>query len=96
MKKGVSEHLRKHIYWNHVNAQAGDGKTVGERHFEATRMTVHDHEQVMSRITWPWFKPPAIVSLDDRAVRFIGEWMPIPALIGMRPWNKNGNIPVFK
>ena len=33
-------------------------------------------------------KPPAIVTLDDRAVRFTGTFPDIKELMSMKPWNK--------
>ena len=39
-------------------------------------------------IKWPTEKPPAMVTLDDRALTFTGVW-PSPAeLKAFRPWNK--------
>lgn len=34
------------------------------------------------------FKPPALVTLDDRAVTFRGLWPPPGELRSFRPWNK--------
>ena len=33
-------------------------------------------------------KPPAVVTLDDRALTFEGEWPDIEALKAFQPWNK--------
>lgn len=41
-----------------------------------------------SDIQWPTEKPAAMVTLDDRAITFTGEW-PVPAdLLAFKPWNK--------
>lgn len=33
-------------------------------------------------------KPPALVTLDDRALTFTGEWPKIDDLVSFKPWNK--------
>lgn len=40
-------------------------------------------------IEWPTEKPPALVTLDDRAITFTGEWPAIETLKNFKPWNKN-------
>lgn len=40
-----------------------------------------------ANITFPTSKPPAHVSIDDRALTFIGTWPTIRSLVGFRPWN---------
>jgi hypothetical protein len=39
-------------------------------------------------ITFPTEKPPAMVSLDDRAITFTGNWPSVDALAAFKPWNK--------
>ena len=34
------------------------------------------------------WKPPALVTIDDRAICFDGTWPPQTALTGFKPWNK--------
>lgn len=45
---------------------------------------------VVKEISWPLFKPPAMVTIDDRAITFTGEWPSIDALLAFKPWNKKG------
>ncbi len=49
-----------------------------------------DADRLFSAIEWPTEKPPAMVSLDDRALTFTGKWPPVGALLAFRPWNKGG------
>lgn len=45
---------------------------------------------VQKRIKWPTSKPPALVTLDDRAITFDGTWPEIDDLKAFKPWNKKG------
>lgn len=39
-------------------------------------------------ITFPTEKPPAFLTLDDRALTFRGQWPTIESMLLFRPWNK--------
>ena len=39
-------------------------------------------------VTFPTTKPPAHVTLDDRAITFVGEWPTIEKLLAFKPWNR--------
>ena len=41
---------------------------------------------VKLRSRWPIFKPPAMITIDDRALNFTGEWPTIDALDSFKPW----------
>ena len=41
-----------------------------------------------AEIKWPTEKPAAMVTLDDRAITFTGEWPSMDTLLTFRPWNK--------
>lgn len=39
-------------------------------------------------LIFPTAKPSALVTIDDRAITFTGEWPDIEFLRTFRPWNK--------
>ena len=42
----------------------------------------------LAAIEWPTEKPPALVTIDDRAIPFDGTWPAIETLLAFKPWNK--------
>jgi hypothetical protein len=47
-----------------------------------------DASRIVSLIDFPFDKPAAFVSIDDRAITFDGSWPEIGALLAFKPWNK--------
>jgi len=45
-------------------------------------------EFVVHDLMWPDHKPPAMVTIDDRALTFTGDWPDIEWLLDYKPWNK--------
>ena len=45
-------------------------------------------ETTLQQIQFPQEKPPAIIYIDDRGYRFIGEWPTAHFLETFRPWNR--------
>jgi hypothetical protein len=45
-------------------------------------------DDVIREIRWPWFKPPALVTIDDRALTFSGSWPSLEQIAAFKPWNK--------
>lgn len=43
----------------------------------------------LENIIFPTEKPPALVTLDDRAITFTGTWPAIETLLDFKPWNKS-------
>lgn len=39
-------------------------------------------------VKFPKHKPPAFVTIDDRAICFTGEWPKTADLLSFKPWNK--------
>lgn len=43
-------------------------------------------------VRFPLFKPPALVTIDDRALTFTGEWPALDVLKAFQPWNKSPKV----
>jgi hypothetical protein len=50
--------------------------------------THEDAKRFVEAIEWPQEKPPALVTIDDRAVTFTGVWPSLADLLAFKPWNK--------
>ena len=45
-------------------------------------------KKVVREVQWPLFKPSAMVTIDDRALIFTGQWPELAMLSSFKPWNK--------
>lgn len=45
-------------------------------------------DDILAEIKWPWFKPPAKFTIDDRAMMFEGTWPDLEIIRNFKPWNK--------
>jgi len=54
-------------------------------YWKADRTTCDDK---LADLEWPDEKPPALVTIDDRAITFTGEWPSIDFLLAFKPWNR--------
>lgn len=45
-------------------------------------------KEIVREIKWPWFKPPAMVTIDDRAITFDGTFPALDSIRRFVPWNK--------
>lgn len=46
--------------------------------------------RVLVELDFPTVKPPAQVTIDDRAITFNGAWPSVETLLAFKPWNKWG------
>ncbi len=46
------------------------------------------YEFVHETISWPMEKPPAFITIDDRALTFDGMWPKMADLVRFKPWNR--------
>lgn len=47
-------------------------------------------KKLLTKISWPTRKPPAFLTIDDRAWTFRGTWPDLPSVLTFEPWNKQG------
>ena len=51
-----------------------------------------DAAGIWRKFSWPWFKPSALMTIDDRALTFNGDWTSpeyqAGAIRSFKPWNK--------
>lgn len=47
------------------------------------------YEDWIQKIKWPTIKPPAFLTIDDRAMCFKGTWPSIYELATFKPWHQN-------
>lgn len=53
-----------------------------------TFSTDHDQDYLHEELRYPWFKPSAFLTIDDRALTFDGVWPAIETIKEFKPWNK--------
>ena len=61
------------------------------RHYFAVPLTFsahHTHDFLHEELTYPWFKPSAFLTIDDRALTFQGDWSALhpTELLKFKPW----------
>lgn len=54
------------------------------------QMEAGDADPILALLQWPLEKPPALITIDDRALTFSGEWADYDCaeLLAFKPWNK--------
>lgn len=76
------------------SSRSKDPKGVLAMH-AAIRLWAHEAELtadqvsvLIGRLTFPTQKPPAWLTIDDRAICFRGEWPTAEQIDNFKPWNK--------
>lgn len=82
MKRWLAHNIAKH--WE------GGGRS---KIYDAEVECWGDATGIYRRFSWPWFKPAALMTIDDRALTFNGDWSHPDyapgAIRAFRPWNKS-------
>ncbi len=96
----ASQHFRVAIFSSRSNQPGGLASMKGwlathfREHWASDRTQADD---ILAEIEWPLEKPPAMVTIDDRALTFTGNWadFSMESLKAFQPWNKKpGSSPV--
>lgn len=79
--RNAVKHFDVHIYSSRSHQAGG---------IEAMQQWMMDHGglELLTHIIWPKHKPAAMVTIDDRAIQFDGNWPLIENLLSFKPWNK--------
>jgi len=90
----ATKHYRVLVYSSRSKSFAGRRamKRYIREHFTMplTFSPDHDCDWLHEAIEFPWFKPPALLTIDDRALTFTGDWSDFSPdkLRQFKPWNK--------
>jgi hypothetical protein len=77
------------IYSSRSKSEAGVSAMKAWMREWATKEFGFSHPMTLVPFKFPNQKPPAFLTIDDRALVFEGEWEWNPAdLLGFKPWNK--------
>lgn len=84
MKRYIAREIAKH--W-----QAGGQSRIYDAEVECWG----DAAGIYRKFSWPWFKPAALMTIDDRALTFNGDWShpdyQAASIRSFKPWNKRSN-----
>jgi hypothetical protein len=87
MKRWLFQHMAAWIATLHYDHPAIVEITASS--MDPWDVTLRDGARdIVHRLRWPWFKPSAMVTIDDRAVTFTGTWPAVEELLEFKPWNK--------
>lgn len=84
------EHFEVHVFSSRSNQNGGREAMMG---WLAQHLIEHcgddntDGDMVLLALQFPTEKPPAQISIDDRAITFTGEWPDMDTLKNFKPWN---------
>ena len=81
---------QKHFTVAIYSSRSGqDGGIAAMRKYVHKAIIDGDHDgSAFDAIQWPTEKPPAQITIDDRALTFMGTWPRMSELLAFQPWNK--------
>lgn len=84
------ERFEVHVFSSRSNQAGGIDAMHGWIHMHLG-LELEDYKrakQVLDALKFPTEKPPALVTIDDRAICFTGEWPSLDDIANFKPWNK--------
>lgn len=98
----IAEAINKfevHIFSSRSNQEGGIAamQLWLDKCFAESGIYTSDQEEeldqfIYEEIKWPTVKPPAMITIDDRAIQFDGTWPEINDLLAFQPWNKGAHV----
>lgn len=84
------EHFSVHIFSSRSHQRGGIEAMARWIGFWGTKERLSDDEELawMGELKFPTVKPPAMITIDDRAITFEGLWPNMDVLLNFKPWNK--------
>lgn len=86
----ATKHFRVAIY--SARSKSLRGRAAMRRYMSAhfnmplTFSEDHSHDFLHEEVYYPWFKPSAVLTIDDRAMRFAGVWPSMAAIKSFKPY----------
>lgn len=80
-----------HIFSSRSHQEGGltaMGDYVGDVLAPDDRQMTKEEEEVFDALVFATTKPPALVTIDDRAITFTGTWPDPSDLLEFKPWNR--------
>jgi len=74
MKRWLAKNLGKHWEEGSRSPSYAEAECLG------------DAEELVRRLKFPWFKPAATITIDDRAMQFTGSWPTAETIKAFKPW----------
>lgn len=92
----ASEHFRIAIFSSRSRQSGGKAAMQAwlAKHFREHWAADRTHcDDILAEIEWPEEKPPAMLTIDDRALTFTGRWSDfnMKTLLAFQPWNKRAD-----
>lgn len=90
----AAKRFRVAIYSSRSKSFAGRAamRRYFKQHFEQSLTFMSDpgleYDWLSEAIWYPWFKPSAFITIDDRALTFDGTWPTLDSIAAFKPWNK--------
>lgn len=90
----ATKHYRVMVYSSRSKSFAGRRamQRYAREHFNhpLTFSPDHRYDFLWEELSYPWFKPSAFITIDDRALTFTGNWEDFAPdkLRQFQPWNK--------
>lgn len=85
---GAIDFIREAL--NHFDVQIFSSRSNQPGGIEAMKeyLDYHTDGDLLYDVKFPTEKPPAFLTIDDRAITFNGTWPRIEDLKAFKPWNK--------